>query len=292
MNTLEHPSRKLVNVRAAIYGQPWAITDGGMKLICGIVEAHISGGSQPQFENALKYNPQSSDVEDQPGWELTDNDVAIVPISGPILPKSNFLTQFSGATALSELKKSILDAAVISPTSMILNIDSPGGSCEGLADFCSWLFNFIQASKFPVIGIANPMAASAAFMILSQCNAAYSTSGGIVGSIGTICAMDNWDRAERNAGNDPIVMRSSELKGVGYGPMSPNQEQELQRMMLMHDAKFQEAVSRGRPRVDLAKVSTGQVWHGQSANDEPSAEDMGLVDDISTLEQLIAENGN
>lgn len=282
---IEHPSRQLLHIRAALYSEPWAITEPWLEKLCAIAEAHADG-KPPEFK--------AQDSEDEgydPGFDLI-NDVAIVPVSGPIFPKANLMTALSGATALSELSETIKSALSIRPSAVILNMDTPGGSVSGLADFCSWLHGVCQASPFPIVSLTNPLSASAGFMISSQCDMAYSTEGGATGSIGVISRMNNYDRAEKNSGNDPITLTTHELKGIGYGPVTPNQQTEMKRGMMAHMAKFQEAVVRGRPNIDIEKVSTGQTWMGKSANSDPSALDMGLIDGVSTLDALISQYGN
>lgn len=283
MNTIANPPRNLAHIRAAIYGQPWAITEPWLDQICAIAETHIAG-------DKVDFKAASSDENgDDPGFELI-NDVAVIPVCGPIFPKANLMTALSGATALSDLSGTITTALSIRPSAVILNFDSPGGSVSGLFDFCSSLHQLTLSSSCPIIGLVN-LCASAAFAIGSQCDLLYSTEGGVSGSIGIISKMDNRTRAELNAGNDPIVLRTHELKGIGYGATTPNQQAELQRSMMQYMAQFQQAVLRGRPNVDIDEVSTGQTWIGKSANDDPSAVDMGLVDGISTLDKLIQQFG-
>lgn len=286
ITTLENKPRSLAHIRSAIYGQPWAITDAGLKLIVGIVESHVAG-------NPVTFQSQAED-DAEPEWDLgfdLINNVAIVSVEGPIIPKSPWFSKMSGLTSLESLRETVTLATSLKPNALVLNCDSPGGSVQGLADFCDWFHDLVHSTVTPVIGLVNPMAASACFMIASQCDLLLSTTGGMSGSIGTICVVDNWDRADRNAGNDPTVFRSSELKGVGNGPMSVNQQSEMQRMLMAHDAKFQQAVKRGRPNIDLSQADPAKMYHGQSANSDPSAVDMGLVDGISTLEKLIAQYG-
>lgn len=285
MTTIENPPRNLAHIRAAIYGQPWAITEAWLDQMCAIVETHFAG-------NAVDFKAVSDgggDAED-PGFDLV-NDVAIIPVSGPIFPKANLMTALSGATALSELSDTLNTALSIRPSAVIMNFDSPGGSVMGLADFCSNLHQLTLSSRCPIIGLVNPLCGSAAYQIASQCDALYSTEGGISGSIGIIAKMDNRTRAELNSGNDPVVLRTHELKGIGYGATTPNQHADLQRGMMQHMAQFQQSVVRGRPGIDIASVSTGQTWIGKSANSDPSAQDMGLIDGVTTLEKLIQQFG-
>lgn len=291
----EHPKRELVNIRAALYRQVWAITEDGFRLMAGIAEAHASGQA-PEFEAQEK--SESADksqmtFEQQYGFSF-QNDVAIIPVSGPIFPKSNLFTRISGATSLQALSQKLDVAQSLSPSCIILDFDSPGGSVSGLSSFSSDLHSMTmgQGGKCPIIGLVNDFCASAAYQIASQCDALYSADGGMSGSIGVLCVMDNWERAERNAGNDPAVIRSHELKGIGQDKMTPSQQNEMQRNVAGYFSKFKEAVSRGRPQVNLDKTATGQMWMANPANDDDSALDMDLIDGIASLEQLIEQYGN
>lgn len=284
MNTIENPPRDLANVRAAIYGQPWAITEQWLEKICTIAQCHIEG---KQIEFVAK--DSNSNMTDS-GFQM-ENNVAIIPVSGPIFPKANLMTELSGATSLVGIQSAMSSAAGYGPSAIILNMDSPGGAVSGMADFCEWFKEFQSEANFPVIAFANPLCASAAYWIASQCSQVFATGGATVGSIGVMAAIDDTSRAKKNSGNDSIVLRSSELKGAGNGAVTPNQIQDMQRVVMAHDAKFKSAVKSGRSGIDMDKVGTGQVWQGQSANSDPSALDLGLIDGISTLENLVARYG-
>lgn len=295
MNTIEHPRRELSNIRGALYGKPWAITEDGFRLMASIAEAHIAG-NPPEFEAEQKTEAaekQPLTFEQQYGFSFK-NDVAIIPVSGPIFPKSNLFTRLSGATSLQGLSQKLDVAQSLYPSAIILDFDSPGGSVSGLSEFCSQLFSMTmgQGGKCPIIGLVNDLCASAAYMMGSQCDALYSVDGGVSGSIGVLCVMDNWDRADKNAGNDPVIIKSHELKGIGYGAMTPNQQAEMQRTTDAYFSKFKEAVTRGRPQVNLDEAATGQTWMANPANDDDSAQDMDLIDGLSTLESLIQQFGN
>ncbi len=101
--------------------------------------------------------------------------------------------------------------------------------------------------------------------------------------------MDNYDRAERNEGNDPVVLSSSELKIGGSGTL--NQVADLQRQVKGYFDQFKSTVMRGRPDMDIDAAATGQTWLGKSHNADKSAMDMGLIDGITTLNQLVGKYG-
>jgi ClpP class serine protease len=60
--------------------------------------------------------------------------VAILPITGPIFPRANMMTEMSGATSISMLQndyRAALDNADVG--AIMLLVDSPGGQVPGIA---------------------------------------------------------------------------------------------------------------------------------------------------------------
>lgn len=283
-----NPPRQLTHVRAAIYGQPWAITENWLQSICEIAERHINGEAV-NFER----KPVRAVAEHCPdcGYEMEETEpyqvtrgLAILPLNGPLFARANLMTQYSGATSYQDFgnnfDKAIGDDRV---SAIVIHADSPGGSCAGLSELCTKIYERRGGEKL-IIGLCDPMAASAAYAIASQCTELFCTESSVVGSIGVIWKGDNWDRAERNAGNDPVIMRSSELKAFDQ-PTSVKQYEDIARMIGAYFGQFKDIVSRGRPGIDIDSVATGQVFVGKAAVE------MGLCDGVSTLSKIIEELG-
>src|SRR4030042_4747023 len=79
---------------------------------------------------------------------LADN-VAILPVVGPIFPRANLMTMSGGASVQSlayDFKAALESNAV---DSIILNIDSPGGQLTGIQEFADMIY--AANEKKPVI---------------------------------------------------------------------------------------------------------------------------------------------
>jgi ClpP class serine protease len=314
---MSNQPRELTHVRAVIYGQPWAIRDEWLASICEIAERHVSGEEPAQYtppvhrgrrcpecdDGIMKQimrqgyfgpSPSGKSVCQDCSYECADEDlppydrirgVAVIPLDGPLFPRANLFTRMSGATSYQEFSQTVGEAVADPKVStLLLHANSPGGSCAGLAECCAKVFT-ARATGKAVVGICDPQAASAAYAIMSQCETLFTTESAMVGSIGTILRMDNYARAERNEGNDPVVMRSSELKAMNQQPQSVNQYQSLARMLTAYFDQFKDIVQRGRPLIDIASVATGEVWIGKEAVS------LGLCDGVSTMEEVIAAFG-
>lgn len=305
----------LSRVRSAIQSTPWAITPEWLETICSIVDAHVAGENPQPFVSKVKrgrrcpsckdgvlkaimvqgafgpvasgnYNCQNCgcqcNEELLPPYEIIDG-VAILELTGPLFPKANLLTMLSGATSYEEFSQDFSQAMNDGDVNAILiESDSPGGSCLRLAETCSRVFAARELSTKPIFGLVDPQACSAAYAIISQCDRVYITESGLAGSIGTILRYSNWDRAERNEGNDPVMITSSDVKAFGQ-PTSLPQYQSLIEMLTAYFEQFKEVVQRGRPKIDINAVAGAKVWIGRDAVK------VGIADGVSTMEQVIRE---
>jgi ClpP class serine protease len=306
-------SNNFPHIRSAIYSQPWAITSQWLETICEIAEAHIGGrvitssvatkhkrkcpncasgwmkmsvrreeGKEPKSECACPNCGCECNEDDLPPYDVI-NGVAILPLIGPLFPKANLFTMFSGATSYdqftADFDQSEHDSNV---NSRIIVSDSPGGSCLRLSETCSRIFAARETSAKPTVGFIDPMCCSAAYAIVSQCDRIYISESGMAGSIGTVMKYSNWDRAERNEGNDAVILTSSDVKQFGT-PQSLAQYQSLIETLLAYFNQFKEIVLRGRKGIDINAVSGANIWIGKEAVGK------GLVDGVSTLEKIITD---
>lgn len=271
--------KQLPHVRKALYSQPWAITEEWLDAICEIVEVHVRGGHS-SFDAGAQ--PMRLDRRNPEKLANVTSGVATIPIMGPIFPRANMMTEMSGATSLERVGMQF-DAALVDPavSSLLLLIDSPGGAVTGTFEMASKIWEARQFSSKPIIALAEGTAASAAYLLGSQADEFHATEASIVGSIGIIAKIDNLSRAEKNAGNDAVVIRSGPLKAAGVGGLSPDQETELRNIVQIYFDKFKTAVGRARPMMDMGAVSSGAIWVGDKA------QNMGLVDSITTKERLL-----
>lgn len=305
----------LSRIRSAIYSTPWAITPEWLETICAIVESHVSGEAPQPFAQKVKRGRRCPDCkegvlkaemrdtmfgqratgnytcpncgcqcnEDQlPPYEII-NRVAILELTGPLFPKANLLTMLSGATSYEEFSSDFSQAVADSNVDAVLiEADSPGGSCLRLSETCSRIFAARELGTKPIVGLIDPQACSAAYAIISQCDRVYITESGVAGSIGTILRYNNWERAERNEGNDPVMITSSDVKAFG-NPQSLAQYQSLIDMLLAYYEQFKEIVQRGRPTIDINAVANAKMWIGKDAVR------VGIADEISTMEEVLQE---
>jgi len=265
------------HVNAAVFNEPWLIDPAKMVLITAALE-HVMAGGEPWTARGADPSMKRTPVK----CEIIGT-TAVIPVMGVISRRMNMFTEISGGTSIEMLDAQFSEALKNDAVKNILfNFDTPGGAAQGVPEFASRIFNAAQTSTKSIVGYCE-CAASAGYWMASQCDSLYCSEAAPIGSIGVIMTIMDDTRAMKNQGVDPVVIRSGELKAPGNGPITPNQMTSLQDRVQQIFGMFKDGVSRARPNLDIESVSTGDVWLGKRAVE------MGLVDDISTFEEVLAK---
>ncbi len=190
-----------------------------------------------------------------------------------------------GGTSTLQAIKDIRSAAADSDVSgILLSIDSPGGSVAGTAN----LGDEIKAAtrSKPVVAHIDTLGASAAYWAASQATRIVAEDRtALVGSIGTIWPLADTSAGEAAAGIVDVSKKTGPLKGIGYGPITPEQQAHIQELVDKIQMNFDAAVKKGRGMNDkqLAAVRHGGVFTAEDALAN------GMIDAIQPLAKTIAE---
>lgn len=231
----------------------------------------------PGVQAARQARQQSSNV--------LGGGIAVVPVYGVIMQRADMLSEMSGATSTQNVS-SALQAALADETvsSILLDIDSPGGSVFGVQE----LADEIQAAnaKKPVTAIANSLAASAAYWLGSQASEFHVTPSGMVGSIGVYAAHDDYSKALEDAGIKTTLVSAGKFKTEGnpYEPLSPEGRDYMQSQIDGYYQAFTAGVARGRS-APIADVRSN-MGQGRTlmASDAKAA---NMVDSVSSYAQVV-----
>jgi ClpP class serine protease len=248
---------------------PWAITPGMLQTISSI--ARRDNESPDAVESRLGRPLQNTRTVSMRG------NVAIVPVTGPVFRYANLFTEISGATSLQVLAREFT-AANDDPkvSSIILNIDSPGGQAPGIAEFA----HLIRSSTKPVIAYVDGMAASAAYWLASAADEIVVSKTSEVGSIGAVYEIDT---SKKSAGVVQIVSSQSPKKRPDV--MTDEGRSQIQTRIDNFAQIFIEDVAAYRgvtPDVVMEKFGQGDMRMGAEAVS------LGMADRVSTLEEVIA----
>ena len=162
--------KKLARVSNVIASVPWAIEPRALDLIEAVVQRHLDGEAIPNVE-----------PRHEAGAEPVAG-VAVIPIHGPIVPRATLMANVSGATSSECIQGALMFALNDnSVKSIVLDIDSPGGSVLGGFECADAIHAAAQVK--PVVAQVNGICASLAYLFASQATKIVATRGSQVGSI-------------------------------------------------------------------------------------------------------------
>lgn len=213
-------------------------------------------------------------------------DVAIVPVMGTITERASIMSRFSGGVSAEHLTAGLRElAADKSIASVILDVDSPGGSVGGMTELAAEI-RALRDTK-PVIGVANGLAASAGFWILSQASEVVVTPSGNVGSIGVFTAHEDHSAELEREGVKFTLVHAGKFKVEGnpFGPLDDEARAQIQGRVDAFFDMFIKDIAAGRkvtPRHVRSNFGEGRLL---MAVDAKAA---GMVDRIATMNDTIA----
>lgn len=186
--------------------------------------------------------------------------IAVIQVFGAIVQRAAQLGPCEGGIGTEDIGNALQMALADETVSQILmEFDTPGGSVFGVSELGAQI-NAAKAQK-PVVGIANSMAASAGYWLLSQCSEAYCTPGGMVGSIGVYGAHQDISKALDEEGVKITLVSAGKYKTEGspYEPLGEEARAEMQARIDNYYSMFTKAVAKGRGvGVDQVRTGMGQ----------------------------------
>jgi protease-4 len=147
---------------------------------------------------------------------------AIVPVKGVIGRNLSDLEAACGACDLEAVEEMLEDAERDpSITTIILDVDSPGGSAVGVPE----LAKRIRECGKRTISFTSGDCCSAAYWIASQASEFYATPSSTVANVGCYIVFNDMSAAYAQEGVAVDVIRSGNLKGAGTPGTSLSKEQ-------------------------------------------------------------------
>jgi len=267
---------KLIDLVSA----PWAIRPEQLSEILGIYATHLRGDKIDI--DAIEARLGRPLANDQQEYSIREGGVAVLPIDGVIAPKANLFTRVSGGVSAQMATKQV-ESAIADPRvkSLILSIDSPGGSVFGTPELAAAVREL--AAIKPIVAVTDGTMASAAYWIGSAANAVFASGPTVqVGSIGVV-ATHQYSPAPGGAQVTEITAgRYKRLDGATK-PLTEEGQAYIQARVDHLYAVFVDAVAsnRGTSTEDvLQRMADGRIFIGQQALDA------GLIDGFATVDAL------
>jgi signal peptide peptidase SppA len=187
--------------------------------------------------------------------------VAIIPVKGVIGKNLSELESLCGSCDISDVEE-MLEECEKDPSikTIILDIDSPGGTSVGVPE----LANRIKNCSKEVISFTENECCSAAYWLGSQASSFYATPSSSVGSIGVYIAFPDYSEAYKMEGVKMDVIKAGAYKGAGIPGTSldDSQREMLQKEVEEIHVDFKEAVKSVRSFVEDSSME-GQTFSGK-----------------------------
>ena len=209
--------------------------------------------------------------------------VAVIPMMGPMFRRVGYYGRLMGLCG-TDMVRAAVAMAEADPDieTILLHLDSPGGSVSGLAE----LGDTLQRAQTSVVAQVSGMAASAAYYVAAHADRIVVGPGDLVGSIGTRTMLYDYSQMFEQDGIRAIAVDTGEFKSAGAPglPITDAQVADFQRVVDFYYDDFvaRAASGRGMSEEDVRSAGDGRMFT------PPEALSMGLIDAVATLEDTMA----
>ena len=268
---------KFSHLSSLVFNRPLMVTQDYAETIAVVLSDRLDLDVEGlQIKSEAKYQREAS---------TTAKGIAVIPIIGSMSHRATGIEAMSGMTSYATLQKQF-DAAFNDPNvgSILMDIDSPGGSVAGAFDFRDYLMS--KKGTKPVYALARDAMCSAAYLIGSTADKVYATQTARVGSIGVVAMHTDVSGKMEKDGIKPTFISAGKFKTAG----NPYEKLEGEKLKYLQDSvdesydMFINAVADARG-IDkkVIRDTEARVYGGKKAVE------IGLADGIRTYESVLAE---
>ncbi|MDQ9029294.1 protease SohB [Acinetobacter nosocomialis] len=199
-----------------------------------------------------------------------------------------FVLDFKGdiqASAVENLREEItliLATAKAGRDRVVLRLESPGGMVHGYGLAAAQLVRLRDAG-FHLTICVDKVAASGGYMMACIANEIISAPFAVVGSIGVVAQVPNFNRLLKEHNVDFELYTAGQYKRTVtmFGENTPEGKAKFEEELQQTHILFKHFVEKYRPQLNVDKVATGEHWYGQDALD------LNLVDKLQTSDEYL-----
>ena len=198
-----------------------------------------------------------------------------------------YVLDFEGdikASAVSSLRDEVtaILTAIEEGDEVFIRLNNSGGVVHEHGLAASQLVRF-KEKNVPLTIAVDKVAASGGYMMACVADRVLAAPFAIVGSIGVIAQLPNFNRLLNRVGVDFEQHTAGEYKRnvTMFGKNTAKERKQLKEQLSdIHDL-FRGFVTKFRPALDMEKVGTGEYWYGSKALE------LGLVDELITSDDYL-----
>jgi serine protease SohB len=201
--------------------------------------------------------------------------------------KKVFIIDFIGDMKASQVEglreevNAILTVADVTDE-VVVKVESPGGVVHGYGLAAAQLVR-IKDANIPLTVLVDKVAASGGYMMASIADKIISSPFAILGSIGVVAQLPNFNRFLTEKGVDVELHTAGKYKRT-LTTLGENTEEGREKFKAeLNDVHklFKTHIVKHRENLDIETVGTGEYWFGNDAIE------LGLVDEIMTSDQYL-----
>ncbi|MCU4360755.1 MULTISPECIES: protease SohB [Acinetobacter] len=199
-----------------------------------------------------------------------------------------FVLDFKGdiqASAVENLREEItliLATAKAGRDRIVVRLESPGGMVHGYGLAAAQLVRLRDAG-FHVTICVDKVAASGGYMMACIANEIIAAPFAIVGSIGVVAQVPNFNRLLKEHNVDFELYTAGQYKRTVtmFGENTPEGKAKFEEELQQTHVLFKHFVEKYRRQLNVDKVATGEHWYGEDALD------LNLVDKLQTSDEYL-----
>lgn len=205
--------------------------------------------------------------------------------------KKIFVLDFKGdiqASAVEQLREEItmiLATAKAGKDRIVLRLESPGGVVHGYGLAAAQLVRLRDAG-FHLTICVDKVAASGGYMMACIASEIVAAPFAILGSIGVVAQLPNFNKLLRQHNIDYEVFTAGEYKRTVtvFGENSEEGKAKFEQELQQTHQLFKHFVENYRPQLNVSDVATGEHWYGEDALK------LKLVDKLQTSDAYLLEH--
>ena len=201
--------------------------------------------------------------------------------------KHLFIVDFNGSSMAKEvetLRKEITAILCIAnpDDEVLVKVESGGGVVHGYGLAASQLKRIKDKGLKLTVSI-DKVAASGGYMMACVADKVISAPFAIVGSIGVVAQLPNFNKLLKKNDIDLELHTAGEFKRTltVFGENTQEGRDKFQAELEEVHGMFKTFVSDNRPQLDIEKVATGEYWYGTKAKE------LALVDEVQTSDDFL-----
>lgn len=252
------------------------------KLIIKNMNQHFDDVSETILSETLSKKLLKKFLKDKKARNKEKAKNEVVPSNVYVL---NFVGDMSASevTGLTEEINAVLNIATPNDE-VLVRIESPGGMVHKYGLAAAQLMR-IRARNIPLTIAVDKVAASGGYMMACVGSKIYAAPYAIIGSIGVVVQLPNFNRVLKNKDIDYEMHTAGEFKRTItlFGENTNEGRKKLQEEIEEIHHLFKDHIVQYRPQIDIQKVATGEHWLGLQALT------LKLVDEIKTSDEYLLE---